>query len=204
MTDKIITDLPQIEQAFASDLSSRAAALVARWDRAGDPIDRWRQAQRKRRFIGPAKTGDNHRLGRQAETAVTTRLQAMGYQVHPTTHKCPFDLWVADGQGRAIRVEVKISLYHSAGRHGSRFQARIHNQADILIFIARNGTDWIYVIPMAAISSRKNIAIWSACPGDYTGQWAPYLNAWPQLIQAIQTAPARPYQPTLLQEESYA
>ncbi len=149
------------------------------------------------------------RLSRAAERQGAGLIGAMGYQVHPTTHKAPFDLWVDDGQGRGVRVEVKISLYHD-GHKGGRYQADVRHfdQADLLIFLARSpeetgqSQDWPFVIPMAQIAPRRNIAIWSICPVDYSGQWAPYLNAWQHLHQAIETArPPRAWQPALFMSE---
>jgi len=141
------------------------------------------------------------RLSREAEQIVDELVQGMGYQTNPTSHKCPFDLWVRDDVGRAVRLEIKISRYHQAkkGRSGGRYQAdvRHHNQADLLIFIARNSQDWPFVIPMADIAPRRNIALWSYHPEDYTGQWAPYLQAWEYLHQAIEVAEPRSWQPSL-------
>jgi hypothetical protein len=124
-------------------------------------------------------------LAREAEQLVAERIQTMGYETHPTTHKCPFDLWVVDDE-RAIRLEVKISLYH-VSKKGGRYQADIrhHDQADLLVFIARNGQDWPFVIPMVDVAPRRHIAIWSYCPADYCGQWAIYLEAWDHLHRAI-------------------
>jgi hypothetical protein len=133
---------------------------------------------------------ERKRLGTEAEEKVTEYLRALGYQVNPTPDNCEFDLWVAGSAGRAIRVEVKISLYH-----GRRYQANIHHdQADLVVFIARNGQDWPYVIPMTEIGQRHNIAIWSKCPGDYKGQWKDFLNAWDHLHQAITEAQPQSYQ----------
>jgi hypothetical protein len=139
---------------------------------------------------------ERQRLAREAEQLISGRLALMGYQVNPTTHKCPFDLWVADDQGRAVRVEVKISLYSQAS---GRYQANIrHDQAELLVFIARNGRDWVYVIPMGDVTPRHHIAIWSYCPGDYTGRWAAYLEAWEYLRQALEQANPQSYQLPLL------
>jgi len=138
-------------------------------------------------------------LAREAERWVADRVQLMGYETHPTTHKCPFDLWVTDAE-RAIRLEVKISLYHT-GKKGGRYQADIrhHDQAELVVFIARNGRDWPFVIPMGDIAPRRNIAIWSYCPADYTGQWANYLEAWDHLHQALETAMPQARQLTLFE-----
>lgn len=139
-------------------------------------------------------------LSRQAEKKTAKFLRAQGYQVNFTTRKAPFDLWVADDQGRSASVEVKISLLHQ-NKAGNRYQATISPAeiiwADLVIFIARNGQDWPYVIPMRAIKPRRNIAIWTACPADYRGQWARYLQAWHHLEQAIITSPPRAWQLSL-------
>lgn len=44
---------------------------------------------------------------------------------------------------------------------------RHHSQANILVFVARNGRDWNYIIPMKRIAPRRNVTIWSACLADY-------------------------------------
>lgn len=226
MPDTILSQPPLLEQEFgvkvethaaqssaalgnlASSLldPARAAALVRRWDLAGDPIRRLAEQQRRSEMIARRMLRDEHRrelvsLAREAEQAVAAQLRAWGYLVHLTTHKCPFDLWVANEAGRAARVEVKISLYNQnqAARAG-RFQASIHNDADLVVFIARNGKDWPFVIPMPVIAPRRNIALWSECPADYTGQWAPYLEAWDHLHQAVEQGQARAWQLPLFQE----
>lgn len=207
MPDTILAQPPNLEQEFAfiSD-PGRAAALVRRWDLAGDPIDKMRHEQRRSEMIARRLALSEHRrqlvsLAREAEQAVATRLRAWGYAVHPTTHKCPFDLWVANPAGRAARVEVKISLYNQApASRAGRFQASIHNEADLVVFIARNGRDWPFVIPMPAIAPRRNIALWSGCPADYTGQWAPYLEAWDHLHRAVEQGQAPAWQLPLFEE----
>lgn len=120
-----------------------------------------------------------------------------GYKVYHTTPNCPFDLWVADEQDHAVRVEVKLSTYKKA-QHGGRFQADIRQHADIDLVIwiarARNGQDWHYVIPVADLRDRRNIAIWSECPGNYRGQWSPYLDAWDYLHQIVANTHRRTWQ----------
>jgi hypothetical protein len=211
MPDTILSQAPPIEQPFASLLDpDRAAEICRRWDLTGDPIARLHQQQRRDQFIARVIVDERRRqqtrLAREAEQSVAKRLQALGYQVHATPHKCPFDLWVNDGRG-AARVEVKLGLYHPS-THGGRFQAHIHNEADLVIFIARNpstslgmyGRDWPFVIPMPDIRPRRNIAIWSECPADYSGQWAAYLEAWQHLHQAVEQGQARAWQLSLFQE----
>jgi hypothetical protein len=137
-------------------------------------------------------------LATEAEQAVAAMIRARGYRVYLTTHKCPFDLWVVDGAGRAARVEVKISLYRRCHdpRKGGRFQANIrqHLDADLVVFVARNGQDWPFVIPMPEIRGRGNIAIWSRCPADSGGWLKGYLNAWEHLDHAVANTQRRVWQ----------
>lgn len=132
------------------------------------------------------------------EAAAAEMIRAMGYQVYGTTYNCPFDLWVADASGRAARVEVKTSLYHQTPK-GGRYQSNLrkNDQADLLIFLLKNGVYWPFVIPTHIIGQRRHIAIWSACPGDHTGQWQPYLRAWQHLEQIIQNTQSRTWQLSL-------
>lgn len=101
--------------------------------------------------------------------------------------------------GQAARVEVKTSLYTLSPK-GGRYEANIrrHQQdTDLVIFLAKNGTWWPYIIPIAAIGQRHNISIWSYCPGDYKGQWAIYLDAWQHLEHVIQNTQPRHWQLSL-------
>lgn len=149
------------------------------------------------------------KLSDEAEESMRDHIRAQfGYRVNLTTHKCPFDLWVEDSAGRAARIEVKISLI-GENKNRSRYQAHIHNSpadVDLVLFIARStdqtvsGRDWTYVIPIAEIGRRRNISLWSACPGDYRGQWARYLDAWEHLHQAIANSQARLWQLRLIHQ----
>lgn len=129
------------------------------------------------------------RLATEAENLVAGQVRALGYEAHLTTPNCPFDLWVADSQGRTARVEVKLSFYHP-NKGGGRYQADVRQGSgcDLLIWICRNGRDWTYVIPIADLAARRNLAIWSYCPGNYTGQWHSYLGAWDHLHQVVASA----------------
>ena len=139
-------------------------------------------------------------LANDAERLVATVARQMGYSARLTPHSHPYDIEVFDSAGRVVRVEVKISTIQPNGT-GYRYQARIHHhQADVVVFIARNGSDWPYVIPMAAIKPRLNIAISSKCPGNYSGQWARYLEAWRYLRRAVENAVPRPVQLNLVSQ----
>lgn len=161
------------------------------------------------------------RQSRQAEEKVAGLIRdTFSYRVYPTTPNCPFDLWVADDQDRAARIEVKLSTYHKISpsptgrggrgvRAGGRFQADIRrNQSadvDLIVWIARtcpepsrrDGRDWHYIIPVADLRGRRNIAIWSECPGHYRGQWSHYLEAWDYLHQVVENTFRRVWQFTL-------
>ncbi len=130
------------------------------------------------------------RLAQEAKRVAAQFIQALDYQVCPTTYGAPFALWVRDEAERTVRVEAKIGLYHRTQRGRGRYQAYLSHpdEADILVFIARNAYDWPFVIPMPALASRRNISIWSCDPAEYTGQWAPYLGAWTHLHEAIKIA----------------
>jgi hypothetical protein len=124
-------------------------------------------------------------LAREAEQAVTERLEEIGYRVSPTSRNARYDLLVEG----AARVEVKASTYNeAAGQRGGRYQAHFHNQADLLVFACRNG-DWhFFVIPTEALGERRNIAIWSEEPERYTGQWRGFLEQWSVLPGIIDEA----------------
>lgn len=131
-------------------------------------------------------------LARWAEERAAEWIRAMGYKVWLTTPNCPFDLWVSNDQGNSVRVEVKVSLYYDSPK-GGRYQANVrhHDQADPLIFIARQGREcWPFIIPMSHIGPRRNVAIWSNHPLFYAGRWVPYLGAWQYLHEtAAQVQP---------------
>ena len=161
-----------------------------------DPIDRLHQQalqnDRAARFRPPPNTDKNLALARRAEAEIMQRAGQRGYRSAQTTHKAPFDLWI-----EGVRVEVKAATWREA-KNGARYQACIRqHQADILIFDCINGTDHFFIIPMAEITPRRNIAVWSYDPADYSGQWTPYLEAWPLLDQAVSQAGAD-WQPPLL------
>lgn len=159
-------------------------------------VDKFLRRQAHRRPVA----GSHVERGIEGEKLVANWVRAMGYQVHRTVSPHPFDLWIVDSVGRAIRAEVKLSLYNPAKPRGGRFQAHVKNHAaSLLIFIARNGRDWPFIIPMAAVAPRQNIAIWSYNPAKYGGQWAEYLKAWDYLHRAIEQAPPHPHQLTLLE-----
>ena len=151
---------------------------------------RWWWVHFKNGTLKNKRQREAQQLSREAEQVVDALVRQMGYRTQTTTHKCPFDLWVQDEAGRAVKVEVKISRYHQLKKGGGRYQCdvRHHDQADLLVFIARNGQDWPFVIPMSHIAPRRNIAIWSYHPEAYGGQWARYLKAWEHLHQAIEAA----------------
>jgi len=147
-------------------------------------------------------------LAHQGEVAAAELIRqlGLGLQVCPTTHNCPFDLWVSNAQGQAARVEVKTSLWwHNPKskiqnpKSNGRYQANLrqHRDVDLVIFMAKNGTWWPYIIPIQAIGKRRNIAIWSECPGDYKGQWRIYLEAWQHLEQIITNSQPRSWQLSL-------
>ena len=138
-----------------------------------------------------ATTRINQRLGTQAEVKAAHILAARGWQTWHIARTHATNRW--DLYARGARIEVKASGYHPAC-HGHRYQAHIHNQADLILFACFNGSIHWFVIPSADIKDRANIAIWSYDPRDYTGQWSTYLEAWHIADEIIRTAPAIPLQ----------
>jgi hypothetical protein len=156
-----------------------------------DPIDRLHQENlqflKRQTFIGRHKrtpdSAHNKALEKRAVDKVITLANEWGYRVNPTTKNAPFDLWV-----EGAKVEVKASLY-AESKKGHRYQAAIRNHlCDIVIFDCINGTDHLHFIPVAAIGTRRNIAVWSYDPAESTGLWRPFLEQPVYLHQAIEAA----------------
>ena len=193
---------PVVEPGDGEPVQDRDDPLYWRLRRANDAFLRrqhwWRYEP------GALKNNrqrEAQRLSRRAEHWIATCVRELGYLVNLTPHKTAFDLWVENDEGRVAKVEVKASRYHPC-RRGGRFQANIrhHHTADIVIFVVYDDDELEcrpFVIPMADIAPRGNIAIWSSCPADYTGQWAPYLDAWDHLHRAVANAARQPSQPSL-------
>ncbi len=136
----------------------------------------------------PSRGRNNQRVAKKARYAVADLIRQQGYRVSHGVSSGK--LWVTDGQ-RVARIEAKLAQHSQDQKGRNRYQAAIYNhQADLLIFIARDkdGHDHPFIIPMSAVTPRRNISIWSRNPEDYSGQWAPYLNTWERLDQAIQAA----------------
>lgn len=141
----------------------------------------------------------NHLLGRYGEQLVLDRLARLGYRARPTAYHCPHDLRIVAGS-RGIELEVKTALpYYSPSMRCWRYQGRIHNRADIFVLICLFEIDqpYYFVIPHAALDRRRNVTVTSRDPRDYAGRWAPYLEAWPYLDEALKTAPPAYVQATL-------
>lgn len=120
-------------------------------------------------------------------------LRAQGYRVMPGQRGRPY-LWYTDGD-RVAGVEVRRAFNRRGSARGqyNRYQVPIkgHQQAQLLLLlaIAADGQEYPFLIPMAEIGARRNIALWSENPADYSGQWAPYLNNWDILAQVLAEAP---------------
>jgi len=148
-----------------------------------------RQAQRKseqiaRYYATVEKRKQTHRLAQAAQGRILGKIQRLGYTAYLTTHKAPFDAWIA-----GCKAEFKASNWQTKGR---RYQAHIKNhQADIVIFDAINGMDHYFIIPMAAVAPRKTIEITRFHVSQYQGQWAQYLERWDILQQAVEASTHR-------------
>lgn len=131
-------------------------------------------------------------LARQAEYWVARKIQLLGYYVAFTPGNSPFDLWAWNDDGLSARIEVKIATYQPY-RTGGRYQACIRNhQHDLLVFVARNGKDWPFIIP-GPLVPKTNLTIWTACPGE-SKTWQNYLEAWDYLHLAIVAGQQRGWQ----------
>lgn len=124
-------------------------------------------------------------------------LRAQGYQVMLGRRNRAY-LWYTDGE-RVARIEARraVSRVGQSRRTSyTRYQVPIkgHEQAQVLLLlaIAPDGQEHPFFIPMADIGQRRNIAIWSEDPVEYSGQWAPYRNNWEVLAQALAEAPTQP------------
>jgi hypothetical protein len=203
MLDTSLAQIAPTEQTFEPGLPRPSDKDALYWllRRENDEFLRRRQWW-ARHFAAGTLVSQRRRaanlLSQEGEAKAIELIGRQGYEAYPTTHKCAFDIWVQDAHGQAARVEVKTSLYKicTDPRKGGRFEANIrqHKDTDVLIFLAKNGSWWPYIIPISAIGQRQNIAIWSACPADYKGQWAIYLNAWQHLEQAIRNTQPRVWQ----------
>lgn len=157
-----------------------------------------RQAQRhseqiSRYYATLAGRQQANRLAVMAQERIIRKIEQMGYAYHLTTHKAPFDAWIA-----GCKVEFKASNWQDKAR---RYQANVrHHKADLVIFDAINGTDHHYfIIPMELVRPRKSIEVYSYNVNRYQGQWAAYLEAWNVLEQAVKdTSHNRPLQLTFL------
>lgn len=147
-----------------------------------------KQAQDEATWLKYAGTGgqteDPRRvLANRIEWDAAFRLAGMGYRVRRQGHNARADLIVED----CLRVEVKASRYYP-NKQGGRYQARLHNRADVLLFCCVNGSLHFFVIPMWALRGVGNLAVWSYDPAEYGGQWAPYLENWQVLADALAVA----------------
>lgn len=133
-----------------------------------------------------AKTVTTHEFANASEARLIASLRAKGYDVLRMHIHHTFDLWV-----NGLRVEVKASTWQS----GRRYQAHIRNhEADLVVFMAVNGEDHHFFIPMHVIKPRKTIEVGVYNVKHYTGIWARYFERWDVLRQAVYAAPARPKQ----------
>lgn len=166
---------------------ARAVELTHWWDITNDPLNTWSRQQKQARFIQPTRASKTHALGRKVCGFVRQRIEARGLAVNETTHKKSFDLWIQD----VMHVEVKAANWtrRSAGR--GRFQAHLGKtqvkDSDLIIMGCKNG-DWHYFVIPADRVTGPTIEITSYDVEDYTGQYAPYLEAWHLLETTLASA----------------
>ncbi len=155
-----------------------AQQIVSKW--IHDPVDLMRREQKRREMIARMQarqaTDPRRVLAYEAEAQAAARLAALGYWVTETGHNERYDLLV---EGK-LRIEVKASTWRrQAGRRRGRFQANIHNQADLVLWLCRNGRDHWFVIPASEAGRTLTIRHWR--PDLYAGKYAIYREAWGSL-----------------------
>lgn len=154
-----------------------------------NPVDRLREEMRRLGWMVRAKSRrhqQTHELAHRTQTLVKMRLRWMGFGVIETSHKAAYDLLA--GQ---YRIEVKAARWTTSGRpYGGRYKVLVHNQDfDYMVICCLNGPSinsgrgglHFFVIPQAAIGSRRTVEITSQDVARYSGRWAPYREAWQQL-----------------------
>jgi hypothetical protein len=140
-----------------------------------------RDEESRRRYTRSAPDSEHNRsLAHLVERDVAAHIWQMGYSARWMPHNSRFDLLV-DG---CLRIEVKAATWTPPGR----YQAQLHNLADVIVFCCANGRYHYFVIPVNEVGARSHLAVWSYAPEDYAGQWRPYLENWALLGQHIETA----------------
>ncbi len=145
-----------------------------------DPVDRLhrlaaKESQRAKYLLQHAnmrheEDARRRRLAREAEDAVADRLKAKGFFVTRAAPNAHFDL-LANG----LRIEVKASTWS-----GRRYQANLRdNDADLLVFVCKNGRLHFFVMPFDQVKGLTVIKVTREEPADYLGRWSSYLEAWP-------------------------
>lgn len=146
-------------------------------------VQEMRQEQRKRemwlRYATTVAVNKRHAFAREVQAKARHRVSRLfGLDARPTTHKCPFDLWI-----EGVRVEVKGSHWQ---KNAQRYQADVRGyEADVILFDAINGTDHWFVIPINVFKPRRKIEVYSYHVESYAGQWAVFLEAWDVLEEII-------------------
>lgn len=77
-----------------------------------------------------------------------------------------------------IRVEVKGALFTRHKHSKGRYQFNTRQDPDLYVLVCVGAAGHAFVIPGEMVGDRNNIAIWSEDPTEYTGIWAPFLDAW--------------------------
>jgi len=123
-------------------------------------------------------------LAASAEREAAAILAGAGLDVDLTPgHNDRHDLTV----NGCLRCEVKASRWTGAQNATGRYQCLFHNDADLLLWLLADVGQWV-IVPSGELGDRRNLAIWSHDPAEYTGQWAAYLGAWDIVDQALATA----------------
>lgn len=124
----------------------------------------------------------HNETGKLGETLVRAILAQVG-PVEAST--------AADVRFAGLDIEVKaarVSFYDQ--RKGPGFQFCLHRagrrgmRADVVVLLAFVGDEAVpFVIPAAALSGQRKVAMRGTNPRAYTGQWAPWRDRWETLAE---------------------
>src|SRR3990167_10583331 len=125
----------------------------------------------------------------RVETLAALKLYSLGFKVKSNEVNDGSNTWdklATSPNGGQLKIEVKGARLHRTKFNRNRYHARIHNgDADFIMMYCETeppdagsmeGMGYWFVLPTIEVWPRVDIAIWSADPTEYSGQWAQYLE----------------------------
>lgn len=139
--------------------------------------------------------------GAIGETLALSAIERQGYQVAKCPHNSPHDLVV----GGYVTVEVKTAHPTKGARgHGRRWQFCLYSHPergarpfaqDMLLLCClpprADGRPVFYVIPGGQVPPGLTKLDITSKPGQYTGKWARYREAWQLVWELIEDLATR-------------